>query len=41
MLMNKKAVIRNLVLAATLIALSLGMTVAFLVYIQFFRLIPR
>lgn len=39
--MNKKTVIRNLALAATLIALSLGFTLAFLAYIQFFRLIPR
>lgn len=39
--MNKKTVIRNIALAVTLIVLSLGVTLAFLAYIQFFRLLPR
>ena len=39
--MNKKTVIRNIVLAVTLVVLSLGVTLAFLSYIQFFRLVPR
>jgi hypothetical protein len=39
--MNKKLAVRNLVVAVVLVLMAVGMTLAFLGYIQFFRLLPR
>jgi len=39
--MNKRLVIRNLLLAGVLLLLSGGVTLVFLLYIQFFQNLPR
>jgi hypothetical protein len=39
--MNKKIARRNLLWAGALIGMALGMTIAFLAYIEIFRSLPR
>ena len=39
--MKRKLMIRNLLVAGVVVLASLGMTLAFLGYIQFFRGLPR
>ena len=39
--MNKKTVLRNIMVAALLIVLSVGLTLSALIYIQFIMRLPR
>jgi hypothetical protein len=40
-MLNKKKVVLNIVLAFILVLMSVGMTLSALIYIDFFRSLPR